>query len=774
MAGRVSLFLLFLVTMGTMTLKAKSIQLLGAKSKSPVELANICFLRGDSTVVTTALSDTTGLVTLPADNAIRFCRITALGYNELLKEMDAVRNESKLYLEEKSTDLGELEVIAKKKPYIMKPDRIVFNPEFAAFATSAYDIVCAAPGVLANDGTVSIPSKQGVKILINNKEQRGSLADVMNILKTYPSSDIKSVEVITAPSTRYTRGNDIGVINIILKRKVGEYLGGNASYTLAARPRIQNTLSGALNYRTDKLSASLNAYGYISPDRFEEDGSIQFDETVRKTHSDIERDRKGVNVRASVDYTFSPKWEAYLTYNFNAYENNHDADGHDDFLHNASLYDSRDVKSHRYDRPISNYLFGEATGRLSDKTTLTTSIDYYHITYPSARSQINGLGETDLSQDNENRSSKVTGSANLNWTLSKALTLNFGADYFHTETNNDSEHFYLDEGTFSQNLHYTENEVSVFGQIQYSFASKWYLNGTLKYQHISAKNKLSEGMSDRYSWNSSDLHPSVSLSYMLNNKNSFRLSYYSNTNKPSLANLNPTMLYVGNDTYRVGNPYLHESRHYYASLTYSFGNLMIEPYFEMLNDGIAETGAINDDGILTYTWGNFLNVRTGGLYIYWGWNALDWMSFSVPFVTTYNHSFSTDERNRYSLNSWHYSFYPRLQFFLDKRKKFTLSVNGSYRSKHKMVDVVTDPYWTMSASMVWRPTNQWTVSLSADNILYTNTKGYSVLTNSNFYFDNRYTYRGVSLSATFTWGKSAKFKMANNTQREMEERTKVK
>ena len=770
---QISFILVLLAIFGSISLHAKRIRLLGARSKQPIELANVYCMTPDSTIFTTILTDSTGFFILPDTCEIGFCKITAIGYDGLSREINSLVDNQEILLDEKINTLSELTVNGRRSPYTVKSDRIIFNPEFAAFATSAFDIVCAAPGVLESDGIISIPSKQGVKILIDGKEQKGDLKDVMMLLKSYQAPDIKSVEVISAPSARYSRGNDIGVINIILKKKATDLLGGSASYDLSVSNRISNDLSAALNYRNSSLSASLNAFGYFRSSAFQQMNILSYDNTVRTMHSDPIRNTEGLTLKAALDYTISPKWDMSVTYFLGASDMRHRERAHYDYTNVENLSDQIDMLNRRHEKSTSHYAYVETNGKLSSKTTLSVSLDYYWKSYPSTREEKKWKGMDEFWQDNRLRSLSLTAHTNLDIAISKSLKLDFGADFMHTKSDSKSSYFFMEEGESGHKFHYNENELDVFGQLQYYFSEKWFLSANVKYQYVTSESMTTQDHTEHFSHDRSDFTPSIFLSYILNQKNSFRLSYYYNTVKPTLSALNPMILYIGNDTYRTGNSGLKDGRHFLLSLTYNFGSLSIEPYYEWLSDGIGETGFVDSDGTVIYSWGNHTNMRTTALMVYWGWSGLDWMNFSATQYLSHKHVLSSNKNAPLNEKYYYYAIYPRLQFFLDRNRKFTFTLNGYYISKTINPDFVLNPTWKLSAALLWRPTNQWTISLSGNDLLHSRTRGYQIMTGSKMQFNNRFVYPGVSLTASFVWGKSAKWRMESSTRRNMDERTKI-
>ncbi len=240
---------------------------LDANTQAALEYANILILDSDSTFVKGCVSGNDGVFTISEipDNAA-ILKISLVGYVDTtfdFSKIDLTHNN--IYrLEPASVSLEEVSVTGNRKPFTIKDDKIVFDPSFVAYAMNANDIIRQAPGVLDTGASLYMPGKDAIKVYVNGKEQKGSLNDVLLLLKSYPAADVESVEVMTNPSTRYSRGRNVGVINIVLKKKPTDFLGGNASYSFGYDTQASNDGAVGLFFQGKRISPSLNELGKLN------------------------------------------------------------------------------------------------------------------------------------------------------------------------------------------------------------------------------------------------------------------------------------------------------------------------------------------------------------------------------------------------------------------------------------------------------------------------------------------------------------------------------
>ena len=214
-------------------------------------------------------------------------------------------------IEEDSTTLDEIELIAEKSTVEIHLDKKIYNvgKDMTVKGGSASDVLDNVPSVTVDaDGVVSLRGNENVRILINGKPSAIVGLNDTEALRQFPAEAIKSVEVITSPSARYDAEGTAGILNIILRQE--ETLGFNGSATINTGIPSYYGLSTNLNYRLSKVNFFTNI-GYSDRDspgnantqteNFPQSGENSFvDEEIS-----IERNRKSLNSNFGAEYFFN-------------------------------------------------------------------------------------------------------------------------------------------------------------------------------------------------------------------------------------------------------------------------------------------------------------------------------------------------------------------------------------------------------------------------------------------------------------------------------------
>ncbi|WP_143960966.1 outer membrane beta-barrel family protein [Litoribacter populi] len=162
-------------------------------------------------------------------------KITSIGFQPYLSEPfeienDGARDFGTIVLEEEMADLGEVTVRSSRPSVIIQADKTIVNVEGTVMAegSTALDVIGRSPGVYVDsDGNINLNGRSGVIVLIDDRQTYMSAADLANFLRSMPADNIKSIEVINNPSSRYDAEGSGGVLNIKLKKNTMNGVNGS-------------------------------------------------------------------------------------------------------------------------------------------------------------------------------------------------------------------------------------------------------------------------------------------------------------------------------------------------------------------------------------------------------------------------------------------------------------------------------------------------------------------------------------------------------------------
>jgi len=245
----------------------------------PVEFANIALIDPKTNKpINGSVADDKGkfsIVKIP--NGSYFVDISFIGYRTKRLPIKIAEKKGDIELgfvtlSPSDKVLNEVVVQGQKNLIEEKVDRTIYNAENDATTRGgdATDVLKRVPMLSVDlDGNVSMRGSQNILVLINNKPSTITASSVADALKQIPADQIKTVEVITSPSSKYDAEGTSGIINIITKKNTLRGLTLNVDASAGLRGSNLG-LNG--NYRTGKMGFSLGGFGrsnYNQPGSFE-------------------------------------------------------------------------------------------------------------------------------------------------------------------------------------------------------------------------------------------------------------------------------------------------------------------------------------------------------------------------------------------------------------------------------------------------------------------------------------------------------------------------
>ena len=552
--------------------------------------------------------------------------------------------------------LDEIVITKKKVLYTQKSDRLVFNVENSIVSEggTALDVLQRAPGVVVSqDGDLSIRGQQGVAVMINGKLTQLSQKELANYLKSTTSSNIKQIEVITNPSSKYDAAGKAGIINIILKKPSTSGLKGTA-FASYGRGRKNRTSSGAnLSYNKNKFGLYGNySYTFRGEEEHKNFNQTQYTNQTREQISTknlqtsiTDEPLTSNNFKIGSTYEVSPKTniEAYVDAKIGRYQNR--ADGRNTLVNainelqfDALTYNDSKEKWFDYTYALSGVHKFNTEGK-------NMAFDFEYETSKFRSNQFQSAQNTDLSSATEINDRRgfipsqlkvYTGKIDFVNPFKEKQSIEWGFKASVKNNDNPSVYEYLDntewiiDANSTNHFEYKEQIYAAYANYKYQL-DKLNIQAGLRSEYtaiaILQKTLNEEHKDDYLKW-----FPSLSLKYEFNNSHSVHTSYSKRINRPSQFDLNPFRFYDDAFNYSQGNPNLIPEITHAAEIGYSWKNtFMSSLYFNSTKDVFTEIYVYNPDNNTTVT--SQINVsesynyganitHTAELFKYWSLNTL--------------------------------------------------------------------------------------------------------------------------------------------------------
>lgn len=582
-------------------------------------------------------------------------------YSQTEKEKDSI-------IETSINVLDEIVITKKKVLFTQKSDRLVFNVENSIVSEggTALDVLSRAPGVVVSqDGDLSIRGQQGVAVLINGKLTQLSQKELANYLKSTTSSNIKQIEVITNPSSKYDAAGKAGIINIILKKTSTSGLKGTA-FASYGRGRKNRTNSGVnLSYNKNKLGIYGNySYTFRGEEERKEFNQTQFTDLSRqevstKNHQTSITDEPLTSNNFKIGSTFeiSPKTniEAYVDAKIGRYENI--ANGRNTLVNtiNQPLFDAityNDSKEKWFDY---TYAFSGVHKFNTEGKNMAFDFEYETSKFRSNQFQSAENADSPSSTITNDRRGYIpsqlnvfTGKIDFTNPLAEKKSIEWGFKSSLKNNDNPSVYEYYDyqwiiDVSSTNNFEYKEQIYAAYTNYKQQIGNL-NIQGGLRSEFtvidIFQKTSNEEHKYDYLKW-----FPSISLKYEFTNNHSVHTSYSKRINRPSQFDLNPFRFYDDAFNYSQGNPNLIPEITHAAEVGYTWKSaFMASLYFNTTKDVFTEVYHYNPDTNITvttqinlsesYNYGANI-THTAELTKYWSVNTL-FNVFENRFINAVN------------------------------------------------------------------------------------------------------------------------------------------
>lgn len=732
-----------------------------------VALANVMILDLDSSLVAGTVTDEGGNF-LIENLTVKDClvKIQNMLFNTLVTEMPAAGfgRFNRFTLTARTFELGEVAISGKTPILRREAGKIIFETKSIAGAINSVDLLRYTPGVAIDGDNVSLFGTGGVKFYINGKEQKMGGREMLQLLKSYPASDIERIEVIQNPSAKYAAEGNAGIINLKLKRKENNFVGGSLTYARTQYEEGGNDLNANIIYNKGKVATSLNFSGLWDKSLYRETNVMDFTAMTRDARDDGHLDKHNYSLRWQLDYALSEKVSlgAYAMYADG--DRKLGVDGQYDYFSGSdrTTRDSvmlTDMARHEDTKNYTLNLNGNL--KLGDKgAAVQYDIDYYRLKMgddaASRATMGDGTAPLKFSYDNHIAQTVDNYSGKIDLGLPfKDDRLSLGTGLSHTRSDRELNYTTMQLAGVEQRDRFVYDETvwATYADFNKKFSGKLSMGVGMRFEYTWTKgdNKsLSAIRKSHYG----KLFPSFYLGYTPNGSHSFNWSFSNRVTRPNILNVNPSMVYQ--DLYNVlmGNPELSPTYFYKTMMGYTYkGVLSFDLYYAYLPDKINSIAYLNDRKITTRTWGNVVDENEFGLNSFYYFDKVKWLTVILMQGLYYTKTTSDAQWVQPRKESFSYTGTLNAQVFFDKKRKWVSNFNVNYTSRQKDVTKEVDPLYKMDIGLQYTCLkDKLTLGCTCFNLLASKVRGREYVGGTLMHFNNKFNYRMVRLSVTYNWG----------------------
>lgn len=682
-------------------------------------------------------------------------------------------------------EIQEVEIKNKRNVYEKKVDRTIFNVQNSTFENigDAVDVLKYTPGIDVKNDRISMIGKSGMAVMVNDRIVSMSGDQLLNYLRSIPSSEIKSIEVITTPPAKYDAEGNGGLINIKMKKNKDN------SWKLTLRNiYIQQSYMGGnsginFHYNRNKISLFINNTYVNDRKKVTYKNNIFYPIAVWKGNNNQINENKYYSGRVGINYQITPNvlvgtqyTGSRLSFISNS-ENNISVIDYQDVLEysiisqnkinntpnrfdNINIYSVIDIDS--LGKKVSLDFDYFNTNNVTEGDVLGKSITPNAIEITNSRfSNI-----TNNTQEIQNYSGKVDIEIPLRIGL-----LSFGGKLSYTNTDNKflfyNQNKQLDINK-SNNFLYRENIYALYLSLNKELSEKWSMQLGIRLEKTNTEG-VSKTINQSHKNSYSRLFPSIYLSYKISKDNTISTTYSRRINRPNFDLLNPFRIVINPYQYVEGNPFLDPSITDNYELIFNTKKDELKFYISNHKNLFEQVGYINSSSNIiaysNYNASNMFQIGIANTYVY---DKIKWLNSNITADISYSISNSLLDFLIQNKKGFLAYFSINNEVTLNKSKTMFFSLGYYYTFPMKSQISERTGYGSMNVGFKANLNNRINLSISINDIL--GTEKYLVTTYSNGIkqeYKNYWDNRQFRLSISYILGnKKIKVKNKNSSNQE--------
>ncbi|CAM1357148.1 TonB-dependent receptor domain-containing protein [Tenacibaculum ascidiaceicola] len=781
--------LILILFLGTYFCQAQNLRLTGIvldkKNNQPLPFVTITCKNTSNQILTGSISDEKGnfkIEKLSKESLLLTFQF--IGYKTFEKKIDLKKNSKigTIFLEENTTQLDEVEIQGETSTIIQKIDRKVINVgnDLTTAGATSLEMLENIPSVDVNQlsGTVSLRGNENVRVLVNGKPSNINTAQ---LLKQIPSNSVKSVEIITNPSAKFTPEGMSGIINLILKKNTKIGFNGSLSAGATQSRNLRPELSLNTNYKTGITNFYLN-YNTSWGD-YETFNDLKRSDINLTQDIDFLSNSKNHNIKFGVDIDVTPKsiLSMYTSLNFdnNSLATNTLVHENNSLVFNNKSFSDYDQKDKTYN---IDYVYN------FDDKGQNLEIELNHSLTRNPEKTINeeliNPNSKEYNYTNNIKDTRKLWLLNIDYVKPiKSGKLELGFEFrkqdFYNLILTDREHINNStalEPVGNTTLNYDKNIYSGYLNFNKEFKKISIQAGIrLEQFNLDALFSNTEQGNTILKNNIFNWYPSASVLYSFTEKDKLQFAYSRRIDRPSAYQVTPIQEWFSPLTISRGNlnlqPQFTNSLELNYTKTITKGYISFGTFYRRTNDKIGrllQQDEQTPDRIIT-SFTNYDYADSYGIELSASLKPTKWWTLNPSFETYIQDSQGVLNGNFETVKNTLVK--GRISNSFKASKKLSFQLSGIFRGKSENIQYTVQPYTMINAAARLKILNgKGSITLRGSDIF--NNVNFDYTSNNPFMQKGKYIleYNSVYLGFSYNFGsgknksKSRKYRDDNESQ----------
>ena len=761
------------------------------ENRQPVEVANVLLKQAkDSAYITGMLTDTQGCFSFDQPLGEYLLHITLIGSEDLYVPvvLRGNKNVGELTLKSSSALLDEVTVTAARPVIKRLVDRVVFDAHntIASAGGSALDLLREVPGLQVGQNSIGIIGKGGIRVYINDRETKLSGDELIDYLRSYDASQILKVEVITTPPSKYDAAGNAGIINIRLKSRPKDYVGGTASASYSAGEKDNYGYGGvSLNLSKGRVSSFLN--GGTTQGNYEtrEKNYRYFPQNTWNSRADYTNYMNSFYLQGGVDVSLERDWSAGMQaiYNHSAPKPGYALSWTEVYDASTAVLDSLLYSNSDKDTGSDRLNLNFHTDKVWDDKgkKMTWDVDYLR---DNRDENMGFLSKTLLPDGTEipgtnfdynylqHRKVDVVSSA-LDFILPfEKYKITAGAKVSFTNTRNGINYDTSDPTLVQDDyFRYKEQIYALYADYSREYSERFSMQLGLRMEHTRTTG-ISEAKDTEDKHDYTRLFPTVYLLYSPTDGHALNFSFSNRISRPSQNMVNPFPFYQNKYTYACGREDLKPSYTYNAELGYTLkNNFNVSAYYSYSDDVFFQVVDLDaETNVTSFLWENFMQTHAFGLNNSYTFRT-KWLQAYAQHGVSYRRTTSSAATTSPEEKGWAYDASLRNTFFFNEKKTLLATLSGSYSSRQYQGIYLMSPTYSVSAGMLYRLLdNKLNLSLNVNNLFVSHSKLETMSNGLKIIADNQFSFTSFRIGVSYTFGGDIRSKGQRNSNEDIQRR----